>query len=89
MLGFQVRRFIGRLGLEEVVLIDRVGMPWFWPNVFATSEYRNASMSPNTQAKILRTLGMALLWAQSKGRDLDVDLSVGSFLDISDVEERA
>lgn len=89
MLGFQVRRFTGRSGVEEVLLTDRMGMPWFWPNVFTTSEYRNASMSPNTQAKLLRTLGLAFLWAQSKDRDLDADLSVGGFLDMSDVEELA
>jgi len=44
-------------------------------------------MSPNTQAKLLRTLGMALLWAQSKDRDLDADLSIGGFLNMSDVEK--
>lgn len=89
MLDFLVRRFIARSGIEEVVLTDRSGMPFFWPNVFVTSEYRNASMSPNTQAKVLRTLGMATLWARCLGRNLDVDLSNGDFLSVSDVENLA
>ena len=89
MLDFLVRSFIARSGIEEVVLTDRSGMPFFWPNVFVTSEYRNASMSPNTQAKVLRTLGMATLWARCLGRNLDVDLSNGDFLSVSDVENLA
>ncbi len=64
-------------------------MPYFWPNVFVTSDYRNASKSPNTQAKVLRTIGMAILWARSRGRDLDNDLTNGDFLSVSDVEDLA
>lgn len=89
MLGFKVHRFAARSGIEETVLTDRAGMPWFWPNVFVTSEYRNASKSPNTRAKILRTLGMAVFWARSQGRDIDEDLTLGNFLSMADVEDLA
>lgn len=87
MLAFQVRRFVSRYGVEETVLTDRAGMPSFWPNVFVISEYRNASKSPNTRVKVLRTLGVAVLWARSRGRDLDTDLTIGNFLSLADVED--
>lgn len=89
MLPFEARRFVSRSGKEVVVLLNRAGQPLFWPNVFVTSEYRKASRSANTSVKVLRSLGMAQMWAEAHGRDLDHDLRVGDFLSIQDVEELA
>ncbi|MBL6079991.1 site-specific integrase [Belnapia sp. T18] len=74
------------------MLLDRregCGCPAFWPNVYATVEYGKASRSPNTVVKVLRTLGMARMWAGVLGRDLDHDLRQGNFLSIEDVESLA
>ncbi len=71
------------------VLLNRRGAPLFWPNVFATAQYRNAAKAPNTTAKVLRTLGMAVMWAESKGRDLDHELTQGAFLSMEDAEDLA
>src|SRR5271156_5788465 len=89
MLPFQVRRFSARTGAEVAVLLDRGAMPRFWPNVFVTDSYRMASRSVNTAEKVLRSLGMANMWAAARGRDLDYDLSVGTFVSLADVEELA
>ena len=84
-----VRRFSGRSGEEVVVLTDRAGMPYFWPNVFVTSDYRNTASSPNTSVKVLRSLGLARMWAEARGRDLDIDLSYGRFLSVQDADDLA
>lgn len=86
MLPFQVRRFTLGSGEEVVVLTDQHGMPHFWPNVFVTMEYRNTSKSANTSIKVLRTLGMAQMWARINRRNLDHDLTLGDFLSVEDAE---
>lgn len=80
MLSFRVRRFKDRSGEEVVLLTRRSGEPYFYPNVFVTGDYRNIGRSPNTVAKVLRALGMAFMWGESVGRDLDFDLAEGKFL---------
>ena len=60
-------------------------MPLFYPNVFATSRYRNKGRSPRTIAKLLRTLGMLAAWGRSRGRDIDADLVGGWFPDAQEV----
>ena len=95
MLPFQVRRFKGgsrgRKGEDVVVLTDRRGSPnpYFYPNLFATSEYRQTRKSPNTIEKVLRSLGMSTLWATVRGRNLDEELSAGRFLDAADIIDLA
>jgi integrase len=95
MLPFQVRRFKGRSrgrkGEDVVVLTDRRGSPdpYYYPNLFATNEYRQTRKSPNTTEKVLRSLGMATIWAAGRGRNLDEELSAGRFLDAADIIDLA
>lgn len=89
MLPFQVRRFKGRDGHEVVILARRGGAPFFYPNVFATSDYRNTGKSTNTTARVLRALGMAIMWAECKNRDFDRDLSDGVFISVHDADDLA
>ncbi|WP_287786725.1 tyrosine-type recombinase/integrase [Acidiphilium sp.] len=89
MLEFQVRRFQTRSGPEVAVLLDRGKGPVFWPNVYITSEYRKRQASVNTCVRVLRSLGMARMWAASLGRDLDEDLRSGAFLSMNDAEALA
>ena len=89
MLPFQVRRFEGRRGEEVVLLTRRSGLPHFYPNLFATSDYRNPGRSPNTIVKVLRSIGLAQMWAAMNGRDLDEDLYAGPFLSVVDADDLA
>lgn len=89
MLEFEVRRFQTRSGPEIAVLLDRGKGPVFWPNVYVTSEYRKRQASVNTCVKVLRSLGMARMWAASLGRDIDEDLRSGAFLSMNDAEALA
>lgn len=89
MLDFEVRRFETRAGPETAILFDRGGGPAFWANVYVTSEYRKRQTSVNTCVRVLRSLGMARMWAASLGRDLDDDLCSGPFLSMEDVESLA
>ncbi|MES1991587.1 MAG: site-specific integrase [Pseudomonadota bacterium] len=87
MLPFQVRNFGGRSGEEIFVLTRRAGEPYFYPNVFATADYRNAGKSPNTTARVLRSIGMAIMWAESKAIDFDRRLVEENFISVSDVDD--
>lgn len=90
MLSFRVRRFKGqsrgRKGEDVIVLTDLHGSPapHYHPNLYAVSEYRQVGRSAHTIEKVLRAIGMAKSWAEMRGRDLDQDLTTGSFLDGSD-----
>jgi integrase len=85
-MSFQVKQFAARSGREIAILLDDRGAPVFWPNVFVSSDYVRAGASVNTSVKVLRSLGMAMAWAASLGRDLDADLASGPFLSLSDAD---
>lgn len=89
MLPFVIRRFNARSGEDVVVLARRSGGIFFYPNVFVTADYRNTGKSPNTIARVLRTLGMAIMWAETKARDLDQDLATGQFFSVLDANDLA
>lgn len=89
MLPFQVRRFRGRYGDEVILLTRRGGLPYFYPNVFGTGDYRNTSKAANTVAKVLRSIGLSLMWAESIGRDLDHELAHGHFIGVQDADDLA
>lgn len=88
MLPYRVRRFRGSDGADDlIVMTDREGspLPHYYPNLFISSEYEQVGASPHTIEKVLRAIGMAKCWADLNGRDLDVDLSAGQFLNASNV----
>lgn len=89
MLPFQIRRFKDRDGEEVVLLIPRGGEPSFYPNAFVTSDYRNTGKSPNTCEKVLRSIGMAIMWAESGGQNLDWKLAEGDFLTYTEADDLA
>jgi integrase len=89
MLLFQVKEFTSRSGDEIVLLLDRQDGPTFWPNVFVTSQYVVAGRAADTRKKVLRSIGMARMWAASLSRNLDDELSFGPFLSTQDVPSLA
>lgn len=89
MLPFKVRRFEERPGEEVVLLLARGGEPYFYANAFVTGDYRNTGKSPNTCEKVLRSIGMAIMWGDSVGRSLDRDLAEGQFLTYSEADDLA
>lgn len=89
MLPFRVRRFKERQGEEVVLLLTRGGEPYFYANAFVTGDYRNTGKSPNTCEKVLRSIGMAIMWGDSVGRSLDQDLADGQFLTYSEADDLA
>jgi site-specific recombinase XerD len=89
MLPFEVRRFTGRSNCEVAVLMDRQTGPVFWPNVFVTSQYLQTAKSANTSARVLRSIGMARMWASACGHDLDYDLSNGNLISVQEAESLA
>ena len=72
-----------------VVLVDHEGRPPFLPNIYATLRYRDAGFAATTTEKVLRSLGMAYLWAISRKIDLDQALRSETFLSIEQCEDLA
>lgn len=69
------------------VLVDSNNQPLFWPNVFATMEFRNKS--PKTLSSVLRALGMFELWLATATTSCSNALSTNSALDIHEAEDLA
>ena len=72
-----------------VVLVDHEGRPPFLPNIYATLRYRDVGFAATTTEKVLRSLGMAYLWAISRKIDLDQALRSETFLSIEQCEDLA
>lgn len=71
------------------VLVDQEGRPLFLPNVYATLRYRDVGFAVTTIEKVLRTLGMAYLWATTRKVNLEVELRSDSFLSVEQCEDLA
>lgn len=72
-----------------VVLVDEEGRPLFLPNVYATLNYRDVGFAATTIEKVLRSIGMAYLWAASRKIDLHQALCSEEFLSIEQCEDLA
>lgn len=70
-------------------LLDRRGMPLWYPTLFATTQCRNASRSPNTTRAALSAIRLTLYWADENGIDLPYRFGQRDFLNIIEVESLA
>lgn len=89
MISFSIRSFIASDDLPMVVLVDHEGAPLFLPNVYVTLRYRDVGFAATTTEKVLRSVGMAYLWAASRRIDLDQALRSESFLSVEQCEDLA
>lgn len=71
------------------VLVDQEGRPLFLPNIYVTLRYRDVGLAVTTIEKVLRSLGMAYLWAISRKLDFDQILRSETFLSIEQCEDLA
>lgn len=71
------------------VLVDEEGSPPFLPNVYATVRYRDRGAALTTTEKVLRTIGMAYLWAHSRKIDIHTALTSEAFLSLEQCEDLA
>ncbi|WP_244754184.1 site-specific integrase [Rhodanobacter sp. B2A1Ga4] len=67
------------------MLQDELGLPLFYPTLFATSQLRNVGAAVNTIRNKLADLNVLLRWEQEHGRDLIAEFRSGRFLTIADV----
>lgn len=86
---FSIRSFTASDDLPMVVLVDDEGRPLFLPNVYATLRYRDVGFAATTIEKVLRTIGMAYLWASYRKLDLQQALSSEEFLSTEQCEDLA
>ena len=71
------------------VLVDEDGTPPFLPNVYATVRYRDRGAALTTTEKVLRTIGMAYMWAHSRKIDIHTALTSETFLSLDQCEDLA
>ncbi|HAU5646681.1 TPA: site-specific integrase [Serratia marcescens] len=71
------------------VLVDEDGSPPFLPNVYATIRYRDRGAAQTTTEKVLRTIGMAYLWAHCRQIDIHTALTSETFLTLEQCEDLA
>jgi integrase len=84
--SLEIRSTLHRNGERLPILVDRLGMPLFFPSLFITSQVRNAAMSANTIRAYLSAIKRLCNWAQVKGIDLERRLSLRSYLTDSEIE---
>lgn len=79
-----VRRIICADGERSSVLLDSTtGIPLYYPNLYATTQVRNRSLSDSTLKACLETLKLLYVYMP----DLDVRFSKGEYLSQIDVEQ--
>ncbi|WP_244653751.1 tyrosine-type recombinase/integrase [Pseudomonas lutea] len=89
MKAFRIRSFTATDGLPMAVLVDEDGSPPFLPNVYATVRYRDRGAALTTTERVLRTIGMAYLWAYSRKLDIHSALTSSAFLTLEQCEDLA
>ena len=89
MQAIRIKSFTATDGLPMAVLVDEDGSPPFLPNVYATVRYRNRGAALPTTEKVLRTIGMAYLWAHSRKIDIHTALTSQAFLSLEQCEDLA
>ncbi|WP_313145009.1 site-specific integrase [Stenotrophomonas sp.] len=72
-------------GERVPMLQDELGLPLFYPTLFATSQLRNAGVAVNTIRNKLADLIVLLRWEATSRRDLVSEFQDGRFLTIADV----
>ena len=89
MQAIRIKSFTATDGLPMAVLVDEDGSPPFLPNVYATVRYRDRGAALPTTEKVLRTIGMAYLWAHSRKIDIHTALTSQAFLSLEQCEDLA
>ncbi|AIG02351.1 integrase [Pseudomonas fluorescens] len=89
MVSYSIRSFTASDDLPMAVLVDQEGRPLFLPNIYVTLRYRDVGLAVTTIEKVLRSLGMAYLWAISRKLDFDQILKSETFLSIEQCEDLA
>jgi len=67
------------------MLHDELGLPLFYPTLFATSQLRNDGAAVNTIRNKLADLIVLMRWERQHARDLIEEFRCGRFLTVSDV----
>lgn len=74
-------------GERIVTVVDRDGMPVWWPNLFHSYELRDAGRSYATQKRTMSAIVAAFEWAE--GRGVDIEARIASFEYLSYAETKS
>lgn len=68
-------------GEKTVTVVDRDGMPVWWPNLYHTYKQRDAGLSYDSQKRTMSAIVMAFNWAAIQGIDIEARIASFEFLD--------
>lgn len=69
-----------------VTVVDRLGMPVWWPNLFHVFELRDAGKSYATQKRTMSAIATAFNWAAERDIDLEARIESFEFLDYAETK---
>lgn len=73
-------------GGERVPMLhDHLGLPLFYPTLFATTQLRNAGSAVNTIRNKLADIVVLLRWESHQSRNLEMEFERAQFLTLADV----
>jgi hypothetical protein len=73
-------------GERIVTVVDRVGMPVWWANLFHAYEVRDAGRAYATQKRTMSAIVIAFNWAAEKGIDIEERIATFEFLSYAETK---
>jgi hypothetical protein len=83
---YEIRLVVLDDGERMSLLVDKSGMPIYFPALFITTQVRNAGRSANTISAHLGAIKRLYAWAHVNGIDLEQRLSSRSYLTDPELE---
>lgn len=74
-------------GETIVTVVDALGMPVWWPNLYHVHELRDAGKSFAVQQRAMKTVASAFNWAEDRGIDLEDRIQRLLFLDYAETKD--
>lgn len=74
-------------GETTVTVVDALGMPVWWPNLYHVHELRDAGKSFAVQVRAMMTIASAFNWAEGRGIDLEDRIEGLRFLDYGETKD--
>jgi len=83
---YSVRQICFSNGERYPLLFDEHGQPLWFPTLYATTQFRNASKASNTMAAALSAIRVLITWSDFSGINLELRFARRAFLNELEIE---
>src|SRR5450830_1358988 len=83
---YSVRQISFSNGERYPLLFDEYGQPLWFPTLFATTHFRNASKASNTMTAALSAIRVLITWSDFSGINLELRFARRAFLNELEIE---